>query len=75
MTFTKDYAVGFPGGDLNIQKQSWNFLGVHPGHSNGIMQLAGEWLESNIFDNHIKGPWKHLPVRFIMVMGTKLLTI
>ena len=33
------------------------------------MQLVGEWCECRIFDNHIKGPWKHLPVRFIMVMG------
>jgi len=25
-------------------------------------------VDFDIFDNHIKGPWKHLPVRFIMVM-------
>jgi len=44
-TFTKDYAVGFIQADLNIPNVLLNFVGGQPGHSNGIMQLVGEWLE------------------------------
>jgi hypothetical protein len=54
VTFTKDYAVGFPGVDLNIPKQSWNFLEVHPGHSNCIMESVGEWIEHKTFAEVLK---------------------
>jgi hypothetical protein len=61
LTFTKDYAVGFKRADCNIPKQSWNFFGRQPGHSNSMLSFLCGLMKRRFFDNHIKGPWKHLP--------------
>ena len=49
VTSTKDYAVGFPGVDLNIPKQSWNFFASPPGHTNCIMDSLKELTERRFF--------------------------
>jgi hypothetical protein len=44
-TYTKEYTVGFKRADYDIPKQSWNFFGVPPGHSNCIMHSLRELTE------------------------------
>jgi hypothetical protein len=47
--YTKDYAVGYEQADFDIPKQSWNFFGSQPGHSNCIVEFVDVWGECNTF--------------------------
>jgi hypothetical protein len=49
VTFTKEYTVGFKRADYDIPKQSWNFFGSQPGHSNCIVEFVDVWGECNTF--------------------------
>jgi len=39
LRFTKKYVVGFSRADLDIPKQSWNFVGSQPGHSKSNIEF------------------------------------
>ena len=47
--YTKEYTVGFKRADYDIPKQSWNFFGSQPGHSNCIVEFVGQLGEYNTF--------------------------